>query len=357
MLETRKIFIDTQCFVKAGLHFDSPALKSFRKYCENDELFHVTTSVVEREVDAKIQISVKEALSAMQTFRRKARLLSSLDDEQIKALFEEIPEAEIYKKAGDVFEEFMRGCKTELIEADQVDAEDVLALYFDKKPPFGDGKKKCEFPDALSLYTLKTYLEPEEKIYVISDDGDLISFCESDTQLISVDSLDKVLDLYSQHTNTRTNQVKQYFVTNVALIKDKIKERLEECEVYNSSTWEDAEVEGNLAVTHLGDVDVAVIFIDDEESQVTFDIDVEFEVTVTGPNFNDGIYDKEDGRVYTFGSTTRTSTISTTYTVEVWISYEFENSNLENVEIESIYIAGVSDGIEVDVEENEDEWY
>lgn len=136
-----------------------------------------------------------------------------------------------------------------------------------------------------------------------------------------------------------------------------IKEYLEGCEVYNSSTWEDAEVDGNLSVTHLGDIDVAVIYIDDEESQITFDIDVEFEVTVTGPNFNEGIYDKEDGRVYTFECTTRTSTISTTYTVEFWLSYEFKNGNLENVEIESLYIADIADGIEVDVEENEDEWY
>jgi hypothetical protein len=67
--------------LKAGLHFDNPALKSFRKYCEKNELFHISTSVVIREVEAKIQASVKEAINEIQTFRRKARLLSSLKDE------------------------------------------------------------------------------------------------------------------------------------------------------------------------------------------------------------------------------------------------------------------------------------
>ena len=55
MLETRKVFIDAQSFVKAGLHFDGPAFKSFRKYCETNELIHVSTSVVKREVKSKIE--------------------------------------------------------------------------------------------------------------------------------------------------------------------------------------------------------------------------------------------------------------------------------------------------------------
>lgn len=320
MLETRKVFIDTQYFVKAGLHFDNPALKTFRKYCESSELLHISTSVVEREVEAQIIASVKEAIGAIKTFRRKARLLSSLGDDQIQRLFAEVPEEDIYQKSSEVFEEYMDGCFTEVVEANEVDPEDILSLYFETKPPFGDGKKKSEFPDAISLLSLKSHLAEDEKIYVISDDGDLKKFCDSETQFISVETLDKLLDIYTQHTNIRSEQVKQYFVTNEMSIKEKIKQYLEDCEVYNSSTWEGAEVDDGLTVTHLGEIDPLVIYIDDEESQITFDIDVEFEVTVTGPDFNNSIYDREEGHVFTFDSTSRTSTISTTYTVEMFLS-------------------------------------
>lgn len=357
MLETRKVFIDTQSFVKSGLHFDGPAFKSFRKYCEVNELFHISTTVVEREVESKIQVSVKEALSSIQTFRRKARLLASLDDEKIKGLFEEIEEEDIYKKSSDVFEEFMVGCSTEIVEADTIDAEDLLSMYFGKKPPFGDGKKKSEFPDAISLLSLKSHLGDAEKIYVISDDGDLKAYCGSNPQFISVDTLDKLLDIYTTHTNVRHEQVKQYFVANEAAIKTKIADFLQDCDVYNSSTWEDAEVDDGLTVTHLGAIDPSVLYIDDEESQVTFDIDVEFEVTVTGPDFNNGIYDREEGRMFTFDSTSRISTISATYTVEVFLHYEFVDGVLENAEDDSLYVAGAAGGIEVAVEENEENWY
>lgn len=357
MLESRKIFIDTQSFVKSGLHFDGPAFKSFRKYCEANELSHISTTVVEREVESKIQASVKDAVSAIQTFRRKARLLASLDDEKIKGLFEEIPEEDIYKKSSDVFGEFMNGCATEVVEANDINPEELLSLYFDKKPPFGDGKKKSEFPDAISLLSLKSHLDDNEKIYVVSDDNDLKSYCNSDPQLISVDTLDKLLDIYTTHTNVRHEQVKQYFVTNEAAIKAKVTDFLEECDVWNSSTWEDAEVDGKITVTNIGGIEPFVLFIDDEESQITFDIDVEFEVTVTGPDFNNGTYDREEGRMFTFGSTTRTSTISTTYTVEVCLHYDFIGGALENAEDDGLYIADAAGGIEVDVEENEEDWY
>jgi hypothetical protein len=357
VLETRKVFIDTQAFVKAGLHFDGPAFKSFRKYCEANELLHVSTSVVEREVKSKIKLSVKDAISAIQSFRRKARLLSSLDDENIKGLFQEIPDAEIYKKSEDVFDEFMDACSTEIVEADSVDAEELLSLYFDKKPPFGDGKKKAEFPDAISILSLKSNLQDDEKIYVVSDDGDLKKYCAGDPKFISVESLDKLLDIYTTHTSVRHEQVKQYFITNQASIRQKITDFLEDCDVYNSSTWEDAEVDDGLTVINLGDIDPSVLYIDDEESQITLDIDVEFEVTVTGPDFNNGIYDREDGRMYTFDSTSRNSTISTTFTVEIFLHYEFIDGELVNAEDDGLYVAGAAGGIEVSVEENEPDWY
>ena len=357
MLETKKVFIDTQYFVKAGLHFDNPALKSFRKYCERTELFHVSTTVVEREVEAKIKASVTEALSAIQTFRRKARLLASLEHETIKGYFKEITEEEIYKKSNEVFEEFWEGCSTEVVEASDVDPEELLTLYFEAKPPFGEGKKKSEFPDALSLLSLKSALDNDEKIYVVSDDGDLKTFCDSDPQLVSVETLDKLLDIYTKHTSVRSDQVKKYFITNKESIKEKIKSYLEDCDVYNSSGWEDAEVDEGLTVTHIGVIEPSVLYIDDEESQITFDINVEFEVSVTGPDFNNGTYDREEGRVYTFDSTTRTSKISETYTVEIYLHYEYADGELDNAEDDGLHIADVSGGIEVSVEENEEEWY
>lgn len=357
MLETKNVFIDTQAFVKAGLHFDSPAFKSFRMYCEKDDLIHVSTSVVKREIKAKIELSVKDAISAIQTFRRKARLLSSLDEAKIRGLFEEIPDEDIYNNAEDVFNKFLSSCKTKIVQANDVDAEGLLSLYFDKNPPFGEGKKKAEFPDAISMLSLESFLDEDEKIYVVSEDHDLKEYCAGNARFISVESLDKLLDIYTAYTNLRHDKIKQYFIDNDVLIKQKIGDFLESCEVYNNSGWEDAEVDGGLTVKNLGGIEPQVLFIDDEESQISFDIDVDFEVTVTGPDFNNGFYDREEGRVYTFDSVSNTVVLSKMYTVEIFLRYEFIDGELVDVDIDEILIPETFNGIEVSVEEDEQGWF
>jgi hypothetical protein len=340
MLETRNVFIDTQYFVKSGLYFDNPALKSFRELCEFGELFHVTTSVVMREVENHINLSVSEALNAMQTFKRKARILSSLNDRHIKSLFSEMLEEDVYMKANDVFLKFIEGFQTKCIDASHVDTEAILSLYFDRKPPFGDGKKKSEFPDAFLLFSLKSYLsQKDEKIYVVSEDPDMKSFCDGDSQLKSISSLAKVLDLYNEHTNTITAEVKQYFVTNVVSVKEEVKDYYEKCDVYNS-LWNDAFEVWQIKVINVGDIDPSILSITAKEIEVTFDVMVQFEVMVESLDTYFGF----DGRPNTFPVGWEYVTSATNkYTVQVDLSYEFINGNL-NITSECFYEAN---GIDV----------
>jgi hypothetical protein len=134
-----------------------------------------------------------------------------------------------------VFDDFMSACSTEVVKADGVDADHLLSLYFGRKPPFGEGKKKSEFPDAISLLSLKSRLQGDEKIYIVSEDDDLKSFCADDPSFICIETLDKLLDIYTTHTNARHEQVKQYFIENEKAIKQRITELLEASDVYNSS--------------------------------------------------------------------------------------------------------------------------
>jgi hypothetical protein len=107
----------------------------------------------------------------------------------------------------------------------------------------------------------------------------------------------------------------------------------------------------------LGRIEPSILYIDDEGSQISFDIDVEFEVTVTGHDFINGIYDREEGRIFTFDSTTVTSIISRTFTVEVYLYYEFRDGMLFDAEAADVLIGDASRGIEVAVEESEPDFY
>jgi len=353
-LESRTVFIDTQSFVKMGLNFNHPALQSFLELCKGKKLLHLTTLVVKREVESKIKTSIAEALNSLQGFRRKARLLEKIEDENIKALFSEIREEEIHKKAISVFECFLDNSESKVLDAKSVNAEEILELYFNKKAPFGEGKKKSEFPDAISIHSLLNEIGGD-KAYVISEDQDLKNVCNESKSLISIDTLDKLLDLYNEHESIITELVKRYLATIDTYVKDKINDEINDSWAYNDASWDDSEVD-EFRVIEVHDFDPTVVWIDEGESLITFDVDIDIEFTVSGPDFSGGIYDKEDGRVYTFGTTSNSGTTTKTFTIELGFSYEIDDGKLKNIDETMFYIAGLSDGVEVYMDEHGDDW-
>ncbi|MCG6202845.1 PIN domain-containing protein [Psychromonas antarctica] len=133
MLETRKIFIDTQYFVKSNFNFHSQSFKSLQKLCESNEIQYYLTSVVEREVDNRIKLSIKDSLNSLKQFKRKANILSTIEDQQLSTLFADVAEDDVYEKASNVFHAYNQACNYEYVEADAIDSEKLLALYFEVK--------------------------------------------------------------------------------------------------------------------------------------------------------------------------------------------------------------------------------
>ncbi|TGC14792.1 hypothetical protein CRU79_15220 [Escherichia sp. E4385] len=245
---------------------------------------------------------------------------------------------------------FLSDSDSTILELESVSVDKIMNMYFNCLPPFQEGKKKHEFPDAFTLLAIENHLPEGECIYVVSEDSDLIEFCKVTPQFIAVDSLSKILDIYNSHDQERASFIKQYVAEHIEEIKDSIREDIEDADVYNASSWEDAEVD-ELKVDHIHDFEPSIIQIDDESCLLSFNVDVDYTVSVTGPDFNNGIYDKEDGRTYTFGSTSREDTGTINVFVEVELQMEIVDTQFV-VQDRYVSVSGLTGGIEVCVEEN-----
>ena len=72
---------------------------------------------------------------------------------------------------------------------------ELFDLYFAGAPPFGDGKKKAEFPDAANMLALLRHSENIKKpIYVVSEDPDWKRACEAHNSLILIEQLSEIID-------------------------------------------------------------------------------------------------------------------------------------------------------------------
>ncbi|WP_313388074.1 PIN domain-containing protein [Achromobacter aegrifaciens] len=352
-LQTKFVFIDTQSFVKAQLDFDSKALKAFVDACAGDELDHLITTITVREVKDKITSHIEEGLTSVLQFRRKAKILETSHDPIVKGFFAQFDKEAIHAGAQQAFDDFLSESKSSILDLKKVDPDSVFSLYFDRQSPFGDGKKKTEFPDAFSLMAIQSHIA-EECVYVVSQDTDLIRFCQDHQKFIHIETLEKVLDILNSHESERAKFIKDYLQEKDGYLRNLIEESVNEASVYNNSTWEDAEVIEH-SVTHVGDIEPNIIEIDDESCTVSFEVIVQYEVQVSGPDFVNGMYDKEDGRMYTFDDTIREELEEITLDVECTLYYEVTDGKFVMGEMD-VDIHGIHSGIEVSIEEMPEDW-
>ncbi|MCS8168023.1 PIN domain-containing protein [Pseudomonas aeruginosa] len=354
-LQTRNVFIDTEFFVKSGLDFSSKTIESFRDICGRGELSHITSTIVVREVKRKISEHINEAINGVKSFRRKAKILASSENDVVKNFFRKFDYSEIEAHAIKVFDDFLDESSTRIVDLTEVDGNEVVDMYFAQVAPFQDGKKKNEFPDAFTMLAVRSALRWQEEIYVVSEDKDLVAFCEGNPRFIHIESLSRLLDLYNTHDEKRSGFIKNYISEREGDIKETIISQIEDADAYNSSTWEDAEVD-NFSITGISDLDPSIIYIDDEGCQLVCDVEVEYSVTVIGPDYNNGMYDREDGVVYTFDDSTRVDEGRLEFTVEIHLYYGVDGGEFTIQDME-INVLGLSGGIEFSVEENASENY
>lgn len=347
-LVTRNVFIDTEFFVKANLDFHSRTIKSFEDLCGDNELNHVTSTIVISEVKRKIVDHIKDALKGINNFRRKAAVLKEYDDESIKNLFVEINEADLEAKALAAFDNFIDASNASIVDMSAVDGNEIINMFFTQQTPFS-AKKPNEFRDAFSLLAIRSTLNGQEKVYVVSADPDHKAFCEENEKFVSVETLSALLDIYNKHNNQRSQFVEEFLLRKKEDIKQKIKEQLEQAEAYNSSTWEDADLD-SFEVIEVGDFEPEIIHLDDESCQITFDVSVKLLADVSGPDYVNGYYDKEDGVMHTFDTTGRQEEEEQSFSVELDLYFEADVEEFINDEFE-LHVQGIGGGIEFSVEE------
>lgn len=352
-LESRKVYLDAQSYIRLGLNFDHPALKALRELCSRRLLQLQITSVVEREVRAHIDEEIDEAIAALKKFQRKARLLEKLEDPELAGFFGLVGKDETKEKAQAVFTDFLTSCNATVLGAEALNVESVLDAYFNRRSPFGVDKKKNEFPDAISLGVLLESLG-SEKIYVVSEDKDLKSASEHQDEFIQVDTLDQFLDVYNRHESALTDLVLKEVERHMDHIESELLASVESLGVYNSAPWEDSEVV-DFEIHQLSDFVPSVVYVDDQEAIVTLDFNAAYSVTVTGPDYLNGTYDSEDKRIYAFGDTTNTCEDTQQLSAEVAFYYAVDEGELKDLEREEARLIDLQD-IEVYVNEYDEGW-
>ena len=195
-LKTRYIFIDTSMYERENFQFHEHALEHVKTLCREKTLHLLMNQIVENEVRSHLREKAHEAANAVKQFKKTIKILRNLPELGHYVIFNELKGIAVEELLIQKFQDFIDEAVYETIDINLASITEVVAKYFDKKPPFSQ-KKKNEFSDAIMLESLLEWAKSKQtQIYILSADGDMKRFCEAHKEwLFYVGDLNKFLDL------------------------------------------------------------------------------------------------------------------------------------------------------------------
>ena len=188
------LFIDTQYYCSQGLKFTTAEIDTLKKHFKPKSLRLVLPAVTRRELEKKFG---ERADTAVQTIHSAGQEypINLLVDWPYAAKDKSELRAKLLAVMEQEWEQFQKHFKVVQL-TDNGNLERVIDWYFEKKPPFGEGKKAKEFPDAIMVSALDKYCAKHkaDKLAVISCDGGFKDASASRPQFEYFESLSAYLE-------------------------------------------------------------------------------------------------------------------------------------------------------------------
>ncbi len=292
-MKTRNIFIDTQAFMKQGFKFENNILSRIKELGSQSLIKIYISEVVKQEVSSKIIEKLSKAKKAKDDLIKELSILESDIPKSIKEMLNNYESIEINDIAKKRWDQYIEDSKITILDPNTICNQELLSLYFSGEFPFSEGKKKDEFPDAISLLSLKVWAKNNKKIvYIISDDNDLKGFCLDSEYFISIRHLSEFLDLYNRAEERLTNIVHGYIDKEIKWITDNIENSFKDCSFTYENNWDSNVNSITIKDTEIDEIDI--IKVEDSRAIITLRAEISYTANITGPDYDNSVWDSED---------------------------------------------------------------
>lgn len=291
----KKVFVDTSVFVGNQFDFGNKLFETLIEHAQAERIDILLPEITVREIRGKADEIVEEAIQGLQKAVQKGPVLRSLGSPYAE-LHDKIDLAQTKGKIQSNIDEFLKKAKVKVLPTPGDALKFVMDDYYGRKPPFGQGKKKSEFPDAFAAATLKKWSEDnDEDVVIISTDGDFRGICDGHPRLHHEERLEKYLQEVGEFHAALLSYVKEVTNQHREKIEDAIEERFTQLGFYLED--QDGEVENVQVMRIAFDDDFFVIRIKDEnEATLELSARVEFTCDLNYDDMSTAIWDSEDKR-------------------------------------------------------------
>ena len=191
----RLIFLDTSVIRQANFALVSAPFRFVRELAAHGAIEVLTTDITLAECESVLMEELEKTVGAMKKANTMAQLFSNLEFDSEEVV---MPLPDVSGKGPELcvqLRQFFAAPGFTTLEASSRSGKEVFTRFFSRRPPFGSGKKKAEFPDAFVLDALlEVATERGQSIDVVSGDGDWASAIAEESSLRHYHSLGALLD-------------------------------------------------------------------------------------------------------------------------------------------------------------------
>lgn len=344
-LQSRLFFLDTETYVARNFGFESGALSNLLKHLSDDDCRLLITDINVREIRRHLRRKSLEAVSILKATAKDAMVLRNTPNIQWHAIFSKVSSDEIFEQLSQQFDRFLANDNVEQLSTAGVDVAEIFDAYFEERPPFASSGKKSEFPDAFILSAINNISrERGIPLYVVSNDGDVKSFCAAYENLISIARLEELLGLIVANSERLAEPSKVAEAAYVDL----------EDQIHKAIRAELETIDFAFRVVDINEAEISSLAIEDveylsktltdaSEECANFEVIVRFSIAVelAFPDFERSPWDSEDKEYPFLFYNYETRRYLHTGPVEVQVI--FPDRLPANAEIEWIDIEALSD--------------
>jgi hypothetical protein len=187
-LRASHVYLDASVYRALQFDWGGRSLSGLTDLARRGLVRVLVTEITLREVKSLMDEMWSEANKSMQ---RVAVVLGQLGlGDAVSAVADG---ATCVAKMQEAFEKWLLRCNVLTCKC-EANLSAIMDDYFAARPPFGSGKKKAEFPDAIVASMLRAWCAAtEQSVYVVSIDGDLKACCAPEGPLIHAASVAEVV--------------------------------------------------------------------------------------------------------------------------------------------------------------------
>lgn len=329
-LETRNVFIDTVIFISQNYNYRNVAFNNITQLSKSGKANIFVTDITIKEIEAHIKDDIAKASQATLKFRKDAKILKNINESPFVEYFNEIDQETAAKHLKQQLSDFILESKSEVLLTNDVSIDSVFEKYFSKQPPFGERKKKSEFPDAFVIEKLENWCEnTKQKMYVISTDPDFKFHCELSDNLLSLDKLSEFINLVEFHDEVLAPAIQMLVDKNI----DSIEQAISDTFLYQGFWIDDQDGEVNeVRINEQMIDDMLILKIDQNSAVIEYDVITNISADLVYDDLDTAVYDSEEKVLIPLHTIEKTVEQNISYTATIYIAHDVDKPELFKID-------------------------